>query len=211
MRSQADHHLVLCRLRWEHAALRMDLAMLRLQLALEAAFNPNQPRVPAGHPDGGQWTDGDAGIIPVADSDRPSKEKYLNQHIMDRHVGKSDAELIARVDRETIRGRFLSKIIDRDGSFASVDDARDLIKRTIEMNPEAVARVISNQSPWEFLTHRFGNVTGKEAYREPPDSEIIRIRPTYEVGVRIDHDPGSELGYRIRTAYPRNYNPRYGR
>ena len=27
----------------------------------KANFNPDQPRVPAGHPDGGQWTDGDSG------------------------------------------------------------------------------------------------------------------------------------------------------
>lgn len=27
--------------------------------ALDRKFNPNQPRVPAGNPDGGQWTDGD--------------------------------------------------------------------------------------------------------------------------------------------------------
>lgn len=26
--------------------------------ALDRKFNPNQPRVPAGNPDGGQWTDG---------------------------------------------------------------------------------------------------------------------------------------------------------
>lgn len=29
--------------------------------ALDRKFNPNQPRVPAGSPDGGQWTDGGGG------------------------------------------------------------------------------------------------------------------------------------------------------
>jgi hypothetical protein len=29
--------------------------------ALARKYNPNQPRVPAGNPDGGQWTDGGAG------------------------------------------------------------------------------------------------------------------------------------------------------
>jgi hypothetical protein len=28
--------------------------------ALDRKFNPNQPRVPAGNSDGGQWTDGEA-------------------------------------------------------------------------------------------------------------------------------------------------------
>lgn len=30
--------------------------------ALQRKFNPDQPRVPAGNPDGGQWTDGGGGI-----------------------------------------------------------------------------------------------------------------------------------------------------
>lgn len=41
---------------------------------LDHAFNPNQPRVPAGHPDGGQWTDGDDGA-PVI-NDPPVEEVY---------------------------------------------------------------------------------------------------------------------------------------
>ena len=31
-----------------------------LLLQVKAGFNPNQPRLPAGNPDGGQWTDGGA-------------------------------------------------------------------------------------------------------------------------------------------------------
>lgn len=30
--------------------------------ALQRKFNPDQPRVPAGNPDSGQWTDGGGGI-----------------------------------------------------------------------------------------------------------------------------------------------------
>lgn len=35
------------------AEIRLDLAHLAL---LRKAYNPHQPRVPAGNPDGGQWT-----------------------------------------------------------------------------------------------------------------------------------------------------------
>ena len=45
----------LLRLRSELAALRADL---RFRQLLGKAYNPNQPRVPAGNPDGGQWTSG---------------------------------------------------------------------------------------------------------------------------------------------------------
>jgi hypothetical protein len=47
----------LARLRHERASLRLDLALLKLRHALRK-YNPNQPRVPAGNPDGGRWTDG---------------------------------------------------------------------------------------------------------------------------------------------------------
>ena len=57
------------------ADLRFELALIRL--ALKAGFNPNQPRVPAGQRDGGQWTsdggngrsDGDTRIISDATPD----------------------------------------------------------------------------------------------------------------------------------------------
>lgn len=86
----------------------------------------------------------------------------------------------------------------------------NFILRTIEYNQDAVARVAKGQSPDAFLTWRFGYETGREAYLETPDSDV-RIRKTYSVGVYIIHDPRSKLGYRIVSAYPRNFNPRTGR
>jgi hypothetical protein len=48
------------RVQREIASLRLELALLRLgeTWRRKANFNPNQPRVPAGNSDGGQWTDG---------------------------------------------------------------------------------------------------------------------------------------------------------
>ena len=49
----------LARLSRSLAALRRELASVQTELlARKAGFNPDQPRVPAGNPDGGQWTDG---------------------------------------------------------------------------------------------------------------------------------------------------------
>lgn len=207
----AERRWALSWLRCELSRIEVRVRALELELAIRAAFNPSQPRVPAGHPDGGQWTDGDGGVIPAADTDRFGEDRYLNRHIIEEHVRKTDAELIARMQRETVRRWFISDIMDRNGSFASAENARDLIRRTIDMNPEAVVRVASGRSPLELLTHRFGFVTGKEAYREPQESEIIQMRPTYNVGVWIKHDPNSEFGYRIVTAFPRNFLARIGR
>jgi hypothetical protein len=50
----------LLRLKWLAAATRFEIAMARhdraLKLAYKAGFNPDQPRVPKGNPDGGQWS-----------------------------------------------------------------------------------------------------------------------------------------------------------
>lgn len=48
----------LIRLRAEHASMRLDVALLKLRRALK--YNPDQPRAPAGSPDGGRWV-GDGG------------------------------------------------------------------------------------------------------------------------------------------------------
>lgn len=47
-----------CRqLEWSLAARRFQIAYARhVQALIKAGFNPDQPRVPAGNPDGGQWT-----------------------------------------------------------------------------------------------------------------------------------------------------------
>jgi len=47
----------LLRIRWEIVRLEFQLAFIRLETLLRKAnFNPSQPRVPSGNPDGGQWT-----------------------------------------------------------------------------------------------------------------------------------------------------------
>jgi hypothetical protein len=46
-------------LRWHLAVARFELMLVKLVLQeRKANFNPNQPRVPGGNPDGGQWTSG---------------------------------------------------------------------------------------------------------------------------------------------------------
>ncbi len=42
--------------RYQTALFRFEMAISRLALALHAGYRPDQPRVPAGSSDGGQWT-----------------------------------------------------------------------------------------------------------------------------------------------------------
>jgi hypothetical protein len=45
------------RLKWLAAGTRFEIAAHRHGLALKYGYNPAQPRVPRGNPDGGEWTD----------------------------------------------------------------------------------------------------------------------------------------------------------
>ena len=78
--------------------LRRQLADLKFEVALRRIFHkysPNQPRVPAGNPDGGQWTDdgGQGGRFRIAqldgsitDADLPVYYKPGRHHEMPRGV-----------------------------------------------------------------------------------------------------------------------------
>lgn len=48
----------LLQLRWEVKKLKLEFALRRLR----RKYSPDQPRVPAGSPEGGQWTRGGAGL-----------------------------------------------------------------------------------------------------------------------------------------------------
>ncbi len=68
-----DAHLAAARasllaLKRQIAALAFELKFRRL--LREKAYNPNQPRVPAGNPDGGQWTSGSGTARVVGRTDR---------------------------------------------------------------------------------------------------------------------------------------------
>ncbi|MFG1397606.1 hypothetical protein [Roseixanthobacter pseudopolyaromaticivorans] len=58
MPSIRDDHLELAQIASALAALKFEVQLLRYGLARKAGFLFAQPRVPAGNPDGGQWTDG---------------------------------------------------------------------------------------------------------------------------------------------------------
>ena len=62
----ARHRDRACReIKYQLAALRFETALIRhAHVCGKAGFNPDEPRIPAGNPDGGQWTAGGAGFSP---------------------------------------------------------------------------------------------------------------------------------------------------
>lgn len=212
--------IILQRARWHLAALSVRTALARTRLVLLRAYDPNQPRVPAGSRDGGRWTDGDAGfdsgfapddgeLVRIADDGDRRYTVVLSEdegrgggHTLRDHVGKTDAELMGRVLASRGWTLFLVYGRQRHGSFASSEAANDFVNRALEKNPDKIDLVISGQEDGYFIKHRFGHITGREAYTNGRTEPYLRS--TYGVGVLIMRDPGSKRGYRVHTAYPRN-------
>jgi hypothetical protein len=215
--------------------LKVELMLARLRLK----YSPDQPRVPAGNPDGGQWTSGggtsggqDTRVAPTANRNDPrvisdatpdpvrpgaqyaqdtqrrysvnlQEEEARGGHTIREHVGKTDAELLDTLNQRRLNSLSYSLVGKRDGSFASVEAANDFVNRTLQQNKAIVDQVASGKIDEEFVTTRFGYVTGREAFRPDPNTNPY-LRNTYGVGVFIVHDLRSERGYSVITAYPRN-------
>jgi hypothetical protein len=72
--------------------VRRDLTALKFELALRRIFHkysPDQPRVPAGSPEGGQWTSGGGGQLTVVDGRD--------------HVGVSDSRILSDASPDPVR------------------------------------------------------------------------------------------------------------
>ena len=182
--------------RWRYvlADRRLDRALHQLRCAVRLKYDPGQPRVPAGNPDGGQWTDGggrggsaDTGRddrVRVAQVDRVRRrtiiledEERRGGHTIRRHVGKTDQELIDRMDRMYARrrvGRFeITQFVEAVGSFTDVRSANNFVNLVLEENSEIVDEVAMGKITRKAVEHRFGYVTGKEAFRSTGDSRAI--------------------------------------
>jgi hypothetical protein len=193
----------------------------------ERKYSPDQPRVPAGNSDGGQWTNEGGGITDsrvlsdaTPDPIRPGaqyaqdntqrrysvnlgEEEARGGHTLRDHVGKNDQELLATLRQRRFDFFSFSIIGQRQGAFESIEAANDFVNRTLEQNKSIVDLVASGKLQGQFITARFGYITGREAFRPNPDAEPY-LRNTYSVGVLIRHDASTARGYRVITAYPRN-------
>ena len=72
--------------------VRLLTAAIRLQLAIKANFNPNQPRVPAGQTDGGQWANGDGLLQLVADKPPPLRRLHPDSTYERDQIAKGSLE-----------------------------------------------------------------------------------------------------------------------
>lgn len=169
--------------------IRFLIADLQLYLALKAGFDPNQPRDAIG-----RWTDTGAGISPqiepetrIAQSDGVrrytvvlAEEEARGGHAIRRHVGKTDAELIARLRSMRLDSLFVTIAAEAQGSFASLEEANNFVNRVLEIHAPLVDQVSMGLKKEAWLQWRFGYQTGTKAYWPDPDT-----RPTCVPHMRL--------------------------
>jgi len=175
-------------------------------------YDPDQPRVPAGNPDGGQWTTDDAGTVQIAQGPgRPGYPIDLTEHEAARgightirdHVGKSEQYLLSVVTDIAQRAERLGDLAGElsEGSFPSLEAANKLVSATVAENQTKVDSVINGSVNGAQFEAWFSSPTGYEAYaaneRSQPD-----IRETYGVRVVVVRDSDSASGFQILTAFP---------
>lgn len=199
-------HLLTLRLKYHNATSRV------MHLASKAGFHPDQPRVPRGDPDGGQWTLVGGGRAAGATLIDLAAEEARGGHAIARHVGKSTYQLIQRLLEPQATTGFFTQYIRIAGSFSNLESANKLVNSTLSTYPEQISKFLADDSLnqiglWKFFSSR----TGIEAYipgkiyagmnGKPPVSEA-RIRDTWGVIVWLRKDPASPRGWRIQTAFP---------
>lgn len=170
--------------------------------------------MPAGNPDGGQWTDGGGSLEQV--QYRPEKrpvdlleERMLGGHAVERHVGRSDASLLNAVDGAISYARRNGDSTEgvTESSFLSLEAANKLVNATIARNSGKLERVVSGRSPKEELEAEFSSPTGREAYSRNERSQTV-LSDTYGVKVVVVPDRTVSKGYRVDSAFPTNLNRR---
>ncbi|UUP18908.1 RNase A-like domain-containing protein [Nitratireductor thuwali] len=194
---------------------RFLFAARRLERALK--YNPNwqsQPRVPAGRPDGGRWTDGsgraesgtEGEIVRLVQAEAGQgyridllDEEAAGGHAIRSHVGRSPESLLARVRGEHYFGFIFEIRRKRDGSFPTVAAANRLVNATLSRNRSVVEAVAGGELGRAFVTAEFRSKTGIEAYGYG-EHAAPRLRDTYGVGVLIAHDPNTHRRFRVVAA-----------
>jgi len=176
----------LLRLKWLAAATRFEIAMRRHDSALKAGyrrkygFNPDQPRVPRGQPEGGEWTDGGsspgrirlAGDIPT--NDPPDILKKRPSTSRERTSAK---KTVARwLDR--VGGAFETvAAVAKLGAWlqtysAEIESYRDPSKSLAELQ-QAVSTPAPGYDKHHIVQRNQTSVFGKEAIDGPENLVLI--------------------------------------
>jgi hypothetical protein len=122
-------------LRRSTVSLLLDVKLLGIALRLKAGYRADQPRVPAGNPDGGQWTDGDGGSSAIRISRRVGRGQVRINGRWQTATPAQEARLAVSVGEMQAALRAVRKI---DPRWKPIPQAYETIEGYIRAN-EAIA------------------------------------------------------------------------
>ena len=132
------------RLRSDHLTLRAEWELFRRAHEEKANFNPNQPRLPAGGPDGGQWTDEGGGTTRVraADARITLTSPVMSDALPDPVIpGVMYAQ--TRIDIETSALTGISTIDDTTKKLTStLVSVLDVVEHGPNLTPQAYGSIV---------------------------------------------------------------------
>ncbi|MGC2778514.1 MAG: hypothetical protein WA418_23070, partial [Bradyrhizobium sp.] len=200
------------------AALRFKLALLKWRI--KAGFNSNQPRVPAGNPDGGKWTDGTGGIgTRFAASDKPRLgpagravlaaqvarrliDVYRSANSLRDLFGRKDGTvMVTEINGENVFGSNSTSPSYADTDYAAATRMRDTL---LQKYPEVMDTENIGRRPNDALYHAETTVLLRAAEKNGgtlagQTLEVFGDRPLCSSCKRIVPLIGMELGNPVVT------------
>lgn len=131
-------------------------------------------------------------------------EGAYGAHTVDRHVAKSNIDLMEYMQRETYRSPNLEVVKMVHGSYNSIQEANYYVNDILSENKDVIDSVIKNRNyKGIWIGKYYGTPTGREAFREDPYSTPY-IRQTFSAGVQVIYAPTTSRKYTVLTAFPFN-------
>jgi hypothetical protein len=176
---------------WELQQMRCDLAALNVELKLcklahlLRKYTADQPRAPAGSPEGGQWTSGRGGVAREAD-----------QAGEDGSGSQSDSTESSSLDE----GRSASEGNDDlpyvPNERPATAQERNAIIKEVAKVPSSELRRVFESAPWLY-----SHEAEIRAYQDPPKSleelqqDASERKPGYDIHHLVEQTPAAQEGY----------------
>jgi hypothetical protein len=119
-------------LRRSTVSLLLDVKLLGIALRLKAGYRADQPRVPAGNPDGGQWTDGDDSSRVVGVARRRANAGQVR--VGNRWLSATPAQQLRLSLSQSAMRKALRDVLKLDPKWRPTPQAYETIEGAIQAN-----------------------------------------------------------------------------
>ena len=193
---QASRYFAPSKADWQFAALKVKWKYFRLALALKA-YDPSQPRVPAGNPDGGQWTSTGASSAgatakPVRVAQSGGGRPSIAPVSIGGQIFNANPAQLSRYSAATTRADFYSRQVRNiDPNWKPPHSISETIEghiRQREAEAEAAIRHLNKILPGGFGSYenyaRYGNSCIQGLRETRVEDAELYIRGSSVTGVR---------------------------